>query len=77
MAKEANAPVIVLAPNSQPNGRYQLDASDPIWMESREDLDSEIIHNANRVLAHTEEIIRKYAHQWEMFYPIWPEFLGI
>lgn len=77
MAKEANAPVIVVAATSQPGGRYQLEASDLIWMEADSDLETEIIYNANRVLKEAEEIIKKYSNQWTMFYPIWPDFLGV
>jgi KDO2-lipid IV(A) lauroyltransferase len=77
MAKEANAPVIVVAATSQPGGRYQLEGTDPIWMETFSDLETEITQNANRVLKEAEGLIKKYAHQWAMFYPIWPEFFGV
>lgn len=77
MAKEANAPVIVAAATSRPGGRYQLEASDPIWMESFNDLETEIIQNTNRVLKEAEALIREYSNQWAMFYPIWPKFLGV
>lgn len=77
MAMEAEAPVIVVAATSQPGGRYILEATDPIWMEPMDDLETEIIHNANRVLKEAEKIILKYSHQWAMFYPIWPKFLGV
>ena len=77
MAKEADAPVIVVSATSQPGGRYKLEASEPIWMESYDDLENEIIHNANRVLKEAEGLIKRYYQQWAMFYPIWPEFLGV
>lgn len=77
MAIEANAPVIVVAATSQPGGRYTLEATEPIWMEPAEDLDTEIINNANRVLSQAEEIIKQNANQWAMFYPVWPQFLGV
>lgn len=77
MAKEANAPVIIMAATSQPDGTYALIGSEPIWMEPADDLETEIINNADRVLTEAESIIKKYAHQWAMFYPVWPEFLGI
>lgn len=76
MAKEANAPVMVMAATSQPGGRYQLEGSDLIWMEEAEDLETEIIHNAQKVLRQAEPLIRKFSQQWAMFYPIWPQFLG-
>jgi lauroyl/myristoyl acyltransferase len=77
MAMEAKAPVIVVAATSQPGGRYMLEATDPIWMEPQDELEKEIIHNANRVLKEAEEIILRYSNQWAMFYPIWPKFLGV
>lgn len=77
MAKEAEAPVVVVAATSQPDGRYQLESSDPIWMESCGELETEIIHNANKVLSEAESLIERYSEQWAMFYPVWPEFLGV
>ena len=77
MAKEANAPVFILAATSQPDGSYYLVGSDPVWMESAKDLEIEILNNANRVLKVAEGIIQEYSNQWAMFYPIWPQFLGI
>jgi len=77
MALEADAPVFIMAAASHPKGKYYLESSDPIWMKPAEDLETEILTNANRVLRHGEELIIKYADQWAMFYPIWPQFLGI
>lgn len=77
MAKEADAPVFIMAATSQPNGRYRLEGSPPIWIEPHEDLDTEIRLNANRVLKEVEPIIKQNAHQWAMFYPVWPRFLGV
>jgi phosphatidylinositol dimannoside acyltransferase len=77
MALEANAPVYVFAATYQPDGKYCLEGSQPIWMESKDDLETEILVNAHQVLAVAEEMIKKYAEQWAMFYPVWPEFLGV
>jgi lauroyl/myristoyl acyltransferase len=77
MAREAGAPVIIMAATSQPGGSYRLEGSAPIWMESAADLETEILTNANAVLKEAEGLIRKYARQWAMFYPIWPQFLGV
>lgn len=77
MAKEANAPVIIMAATSTSDQTYCLVSSDPIWIEAHEDLETEITSNANRVLSTSEALIRTYAHQWAMFYPIWPQFLGV
>ncbi len=77
MAKEANAPVIIMAATSQPDGHYILEGSAPIWMDSAKSLETEILSNANKVLGQAEGLIRKYARQWAMFYPVWPQFLGV
>jgi phosphatidylinositol dimannoside acyltransferase len=77
MALEANAPVYVFAATYQPDGKYCLEGSQPIWMEPKDDLETEILHNTHQVLAIAEEMIREYAKQWAMFYPVWPEFLGV
>lgn len=77
MAKEAGAPVFVMAATSQPNQRYRLIGSEPIWMESFPDLETEILSNVNRVHSVAEPFIKSHAHQWAMFYPIWPQFLGV
>ena len=77
MAKEANAPVIVVAATSQPGGRYKLESSEPIWMESFGDLETEMVENANNVLRKAEDLIENYSDQWAMFYPVWPDFLGV
>lgn len=77
MAKEANAPVMIMAATSQPGEKYCLEGSELIWMESSGNLEKEIIHNTERVLQQAEPFIKKYADQWAMFYPIWPQFLGV
>ncbi len=77
MALEANAPVVILAATSQPDGTYRLIGSPLIWMEASDDLEDEIISNTEKVLRMAEPMIIKYAQQWTMFYPIWPQFLGI
>jgi KDO2-lipid IV(A) lauroyltransferase len=77
MALEANVPVFVFAAAYLPDGKYYLEGSSPIWMEPRDDLETEILVNAHKVLGAAEEIIKKYPQQWAMFYPVWPEFLGV
>ena len=77
MALKAKAPVVVLAAVTLPDGSYRLVGTDLIWMTSDEDLESEILHNAERVLKVAEPIIVQHAQQWAMFYPIWPQFLGV
>ncbi|NLN70125.1 MAG: lysophospholipid acyltransferase family protein [Chloroflexi bacterium] len=77
MALEANVPVFVFAAAYLPNGKYYLEGSAPIWMEPHDDLETEILANVHKVLDVAEVLIRKYPQQWAMFYPVWPQFLGI
>ena len=77
MALEANAPVFVFAAAYLANGKYYLEGSPPIWMEQKDNLEEEILYNAHQVLGTAEAIIKKYPHQWAMFYPVWPQFLGV
>ena len=77
MALEANVPVFVFAAVYLPDGKYYLEGSGPIWMEPNENLETEILTNAHKVLRVAEEIIKKYPEQWAMFYPVWPQFLGV
>ncbi len=77
MALEANAPVFVFAAVYKPDGLYYLEGSQAIWMEPKADLESEILGNAHKVLAVAEDLIKKYPQQWAMFYPVWPQFLGV
>ena len=77
MAKEAQAPVIIMAVAYQPNDTYILEASQPIWIEPGENHENEVLENAENILKITGEFIMRYHNQWAMFYPIWPEFLGV
>lgn len=77
MALEANAPVFVFAAAYLADGKYYLEGSPPIWMEPKDNLEDEILSNAHKVLKAAEVIIKKYPQQWAMFYPVWPQFLGV
>jgi len=77
MAKEAHAPVYIMAATSSPGNRYYLEGSQPIWMESDDNLQTEIENNVERVLQIAEGIIREHAYQWAMYYPVWPQFIGV
>lgn len=77
MALEANAPVYVFAAAYLPSGHYYLEGSSPIWMKRDDDLETETLNNVHAVLGAAELIIKKYPQQWAMFYPVWPQFLGV
>ncbi len=75
LALNTNVPVVVITGRLQSSGRYRVWASEPIWMQPDEDLQAEIVTNAERILSYIEQEIRQAPEQWTMFYPVWPEAL--
>lgn len=75
LAKEANAPIYIMACISQPDGSYFLTGSKAIWVAPKRDLSEEIVFNAERVLSKAADLIQQRPEQWAMFYPVWPEVL--
>ncbi len=73
LALKTNVPVVIVSGRLQENGRYLVWASDPLWMQPDEDLNHEIVANAEKILGLIEQDIRKAPDQWSMFYPVWPE----
>jgi KDO2-lipid IV(A) lauroyltransferase len=71
-----NCPIYVVGVNTQPDGKYIIDCSEPIWMRPDPDPTVEIICNAEKVLQAGEVFIRKYPEQWAMTYPVWPEVMN-
>jgi len=71
-----NCPIQVIGVNTQPEGNYLIDCSDPIWMQPDPDPYEEIIKNAEKVLLAGEIFIRKAPEQWAMTYPVWPEVMN-
>ncbi len=76
MAMKAQVPVVVASVEKQENGKYLVDASEPIEMKSYPDHHTEILQNAETVLKCAEEFIRRIPQQWVMYYPVWPEALA-
>lgn len=70
---ETGAIAHVACGSRQEDGTFIIDASPPIIMEARDDLMEENLVNVAKVLEPTEVFIRKYASDWSMFYPVWPE----
>ena len=71
-----NCPIYVVGVNTQPDGKYIIDCSEPIWMRPDPDPTVEIISNAEKVLQAGEVFIRRYPEQWAMTYPVWPEVMN-
>ena len=75
LALKAHVPIEVTYAQMKTDGRYHIDITEPIEMESYPDRHQEIILNAERVLSVAEAAIRQAPQQWVMFYPVWPEML--
>ena len=73
LALKEKAPVIVVSGITQPDGRYQIRASEPIMMKAGHDPVPETLRNTEAVLEVIEDLIRQAPRQWSMFYPVWPE----
>lgn len=76
LALKAQVPVMVPFTRFTEQGRYFIDISEPILMQSHPDRHQEILLNAERVLQIAEAAICKAPEQWAMFYPVWPEMLS-
>ena len=75
LAKEVDAPIFVLSFIMQADWTYQMQVSDPIWIEPNLDREIEIVNNAERVLLAGREQINQAPAQWAMFFPVWPKAL--
>ncbi len=75
LAIKTGVPVVVVSGVLQENGHYRVWASEPLWMQPDDDLNTEIVSNAERILRRIEQDIRTAPDQWAMFYPVWPEAL--
>ncbi|HET6445590.1 MAG TPA: lysophospholipid acyltransferase family protein [candidate division Zixibacteria bacterium] len=73
LALKTDVPILVVAVVMNQDGRYEVVYSDPVIMVREADRDSELVHNAERVLAIAEDFIRLAPSQWSMYYPVWPE----
>jgi KDO2-lipid IV(A) lauroyltransferase len=77
LALKVGVPVVVVSGCRTPDGRYRVQASEPIEMRPHDNLQTEIIENAERILAVVEKSIRAVPDQWAMYYPVWPETVGL
>lgn len=73
LALQCEVPMFVVACVSPRPHFYRLVCSPPIWPQPHPDRDTELLTNAEAVLAEAEKIIRAYPRQWVMFYPVWPD----
>lgn len=75
LAMKANVPVMVIATRLGRDGRYHVETSEPIEMESFSDYDNGSVRNAERVLKEAERFILQTPEQWNMSLPVWPDLM--
>jgi len=73
MALEADVPIIVVAAQWQPDGKYHLLVSEPLPIIHKDDPHEAIRINGEAVLQVIETYIRAAPEQWLMYYPVWAE----
>lgn len=73
LALRAKVPVVVVSAIMHPDGGYEMVVSEPISMTPHRDRHTEILMNAETVLATAERLILAAPQQWSMFYPVWPQ----
>ncbi len=73
LALRAKVPVRVAAAIKRADGRYSIEASEPVWLKPYGDRQAEIVCNAEMLLEIAEDYIRQAPEQWAMFFPLWPD----
>jgi KDO2-lipid IV(A) lauroyltransferase len=77
LALQTGAPIAVAHCEYRPTDHsYTVHVSRWLEMEHVGSRQENILHNARRVLAVGEELIRARPEQWLMFYPVWEEGTG-
>ncbi len=72
LALKTKSRIVVAGCVQEPDGAYAVRLAGPIEMERIGDREQDVRHNALRVLAHIEAMIREAPAQWLMFVPVWP-----
>ncbi len=73
IALMSGAEVIVGSCYHDPEDGYVLDTTDPIEMERVGGQKRSVLHNAQRLAAILEDMVRAHPDQWLMFHPVWPD----
>jgi KDO2-lipid IV(A) lauroyltransferase len=60
---------------SQDTGRYTVHIEPPLEMVRTGDREEDVQVNMRQVLDVLESVIRRWAGQWQMYVPVWPELL--
>ncbi len=69
LALEAGVPILPISAYQHPEGHYEVFVAEAVFPDPADSLQ----RNAERVLAHLEEFIRRAPEQWLMYYPVWPD----
>jgi len=73
LAVKSGVPVVAVACHRVADGKYHIDASEPIHMQMGKSVTDTILSNTEAVLAVVEQYIRKDLEQWLLFYPVWEQ----
>lgn len=76
LAMRAKVPVVVISALLGEDGKYRLQASEPLEMESGRDTASAMILNGERALREAERLIENAPRQWAMPHAVWPDIVG-
>ena len=76
LALKADVPIIVFGAKRRADGIYDVLVSDFIYMEKHSNRKTELITNAERLLAVAEGFIRQAPEQWGMVHPLWSNGSG-
>jgi lauroyl/myristoyl acyltransferase len=73
LALKARVPIVVMASNLCPDGRYRILSSDYIELKPQANRKAEILENAERILKIAADFVRQAPHQWSIYQPVWPD----
>jgi KDO2-lipid IV(A) lauroyltransferase len=75
LALKARVPLVITATYLEPDGKYQVFASDPIEMDTYPNTAEAKLRNAEKVLSVAERFIERSPRQWTVPLPVWPEIV--
>ncbi|MDO9556318.1 MAG: lysophospholipid acyltransferase family protein [Coriobacteriia bacterium] len=76
LAMHARVPVVVFSALLGDDGKYRVQVSEPLEMETGGDTASAMIINGERVLREAEKLIECAPRQWAMTHAVWPDIVG-
>lgn len=76
LAMRAGAPVVVISAILGDDGKYRVQASEPLEMETGKDMAAAMLANGERALEEAERLITLAPQQWAMPHAVWPELVG-